>query len=189
MIHQLNTNDFIEKKTVHGKKSIHLDRSGAWFVFFSSTNCPHCNSFKDKYHLLAQDDKKVNYGSCIANEGGGNSVAGKMRGSSTQINNVPHFLLYIDGKPKAVYSGPREPAPIKEFNNVFLKKHSSEAASLRPASKKPPVVKRDLTVSKEYYPEGYRAGENPDMGKFQGHKLTLPPGIRPHNEPYRHSGR
>ena len=193
MIQQLTVNDFIETRTMNGKKSLHLNRPGKWFVFFSTTMCGFCKEFSKKYPRLAQEERKVNYGHCIVNEGGTNSVALKMKGSTTSITNVPYFLLYIDGKPKVTYRGERNTEPIKDFINMYLKKYISEQSQqknpITASTRKAPVIRRDLSVSKEYYPEGYKSAENPDMGVYQGNLLRLPKEIRPWNEPYRYSGR
>ena len=209
MIQQLTISDFSENRSNTGKRTIMLNRPGKWFVFFSTNVCGWCEQFSKEYPKLPLEEKKVNYGRCTVNEGGENSVAAKMKNSSTPINNVPYFLMYIDGKPKVSYKGVRKVKEIKEFINEYLEKyavdqsrrvvvssrtsHTSQASNSYgvhpPQVRRAPMMKYDFTVPKEYYPEGYKAGEgNPDMGAYKGNMLSLPREVRPWNEPYRYGG-
>ena len=214
---QLSINYFYEHKTSMGNKVIKLNKPNIWFVFFYTAYCHYCNAFHNEFANIATLNKKINFAECNVNDGSQNTVATLMNDSKTPIKNVPYFLLYSEGFPKARYTGSRTQEDIKDFIDQYLVKlQSNVPKSIKPvlqpqqqsqvyqpqqindadyfdstpskiSKKPPPIIQNDFNLAKDYYPEGYKNGQNPDMGMYNGNMLKLPREVRPFNEPFRYA--
>jgi thiol-disulfide isomerase/thioredoxin len=73
------------------------------FVMFKLQGCVGCAAIEPVFSQLANEDRRVSYG--VVDLTQNKEVANMSRKSNTEIQKVPHFILYVQGKPKARFVG------------------------------------------------------------------------------------
>lgn len=73
----------------------------------------------------------LNFGTCCVDDGN-KSVVEMSRQSSTPINSVPKFILYVDGRPYVEYSGQRSRPAILSFLQEITSKINQSLSFAKP---------------------------------------------------------
>lgn len=73
------------------------------FVMFKLQGCVGCAAIEPVFSQLSNEDRRVSYG--VADLTQNKEIANMSRKSNTIIEKVPHFILYVQGKPKARFVG------------------------------------------------------------------------------------
>jgi len=110
-IYQLSSANF----TVTGfqRKSLDINVPGPVLVFFKTTNCEGCNAVTPIFNELSRNERGINYG--IISVDIHRDVVQMSRQTSAAISSVPFFILYIDGKPLAKYTGKKDVMSMRSF--------------------------------------------------------------------------
>ena len=97
---QLNTNNFVETKTPKGRVSLNTNVPGVSMVMFKLANCKGCSIMEPEFASFANDGRlKVATVDLTYNR----PLIGMARNSTTPIQKTPHVIMYVDGKPLAIY--------------------------------------------------------------------------------------
>ena len=94
-------------------QSLAINFPGNMLVFFKLDRCPDCNEFYPRFFELAAEERRVTFG--IVNLSISRDVVNLASMSSTPINGVPLFLLYINGFPTYKYTGELTIPSMKSF--------------------------------------------------------------------------
>lgn len=125
-IYYVNANDF-------GNENGHLVNNigGICLVMFHSARCPHCVTFVPEFKRLPGTIMGINFGLCCVDDTN-RAIVEMSRQSSTPINAVPKFILYVDGRPFVEYSGQRSRQNVIAFLQEMSVKLNQSQQFARP---------------------------------------------------------
>jgi hypothetical protein len=168
-------------------------------VLFKLDGCGGCNTFFPIYNKLSTINSGIHFTILNLSVDSNKKVGIMSRNSSTPIEQVPHIIFYVDGKPKAVYRGRKNLESFQSFLSKAIKKWpASEGSSFMPSYSNPP--NRGQAGFSRHPTESQRHVYMPDVAKPNAskggyavmggvdedddEKLLIPDTITPHNVPW-----
>lgn len=113
---QLNINNFVETKTQSGRVSLNINVPGVSMVMFKLANCKGCSIMEPEFASFANDGRlKIATIDLTYNR----ALIGMARNSTTPIQKTPHVIMYVDGKPLAIYKT-KPGVPIRTNLSNFI---------------------------------------------------------------------
>lgn len=170
-------------------------------VFFKLLGCKGCNAVEKHFIELAKSDNRVKYATIDISRGNNKEVTRLSRQSSTPIESVPHFILYVQGRPKArVKNGTDITSYMglaELITSVFSRQTAHNTAIASPPSSQ--FVQQTMYAPPKYIggqPHEARYQSPPDISPSTEHTslkhcspddpncLTMPQDLFPHNMPW-----
>jgi thiol-disulfide isomerase/thioredoxin len=110
-IYQLTSANF--SLTGFQRKSLDINVPGVVLVFFKATTCDGCAAVTPIFNELARVEQSISYASVTVDVY--KEIVHLSRQTSAPIMSVPFFILYIDGKPLAKYTGKKDVMSMRSF--------------------------------------------------------------------------
>ena len=105
-------------------KLLGINLQGAVLVFFKMSSCETCAAFEPVFVELSRVDRRISYG--VIDVEKYTDVTVWSRNSNTPINGVPVLILYLNGTPKAKFTGNKNIASLRNFITNALAPPSGE---------------------------------------------------------------
>jgi len=104
---------------------------GTTLVMYTTKGCTHCIKYLPEYKMLPKRMTGITFAICDLDENRG--ISRMSQTTVTPIDKVPKLILYINGLPKAVYSGTRNNAEIMKFiQEVLSTLNQKQSAAVDP---------------------------------------------------------
>lgn len=192
-INFLSKDDFIVMGTKD--KTLGIQAKGVVLVFFKMQNCPNCAEFEPIFAKLAHKENRVIPAICDISQN--REVALTSRNTNTPIVAVPLIILYINGRPHAMFKGQKNIPSLQKFITNALqaptiqkteqKQFMSTEQESRTQNKKAyvPDIGRSPSLKgiiKGNTRGGYASG--PNVEEDDEPRLAMPGSVIPHNAPW-----
>lgn len=162
------------------KNVMYLRHPGVFFVLFKKKDCKYCGSLYPILTTLSQKDRRLMWG--IADVGDYRQIVAMSNTTNTPIKGVPMMILYVNGRPHAVYGGNRTIEDITAFINHMLA--PPQGPPQPKAFVNPPPQRGIAPISNE-------SMFTPQQPKIPGppaqidNTVNLPSDVIPYNTPYK----
>lgn len=113
MVTRLNDGNFFMSG-----KNMNIDMKGITLVFFKSERCQGCAVFDHVFNQIMMEERRINYATIDLSHN--QNVVKMSKASTTEIQKVPHVILYDNGRPHARFTGEKTLKGIREFLGTIL---------------------------------------------------------------------
>lgn len=157
-----------------GKRTLNLQtREPMVLCFFKQQGCPACTAFEPIFAQLSKMDPSVSYGICDLS-GQNRDIIRMSQGTTSTITAVPFLVMYVHGKPFAVFRGKKNIPSLRSF----IDKVRGMMSQRRQA---PPTHHQQM---------GGHHQQMHGMPQEEGdEELIMPQNVIPHNRPWNAEGR
>ena len=115
----LNNSNFVQVRLQNGKTSVNVNINGVVVVFFKSKDCKGCSHMEPIFGRFSNSTRIKTAEICLTKY---RNLIGMFRNSTTPIQSTPHLIMYVDGRPHAVYRGKTNSNELDNFINGALSK-------------------------------------------------------------------
>src|SRR6185503_2433955 len=130
-VQEATQNDFRLVSTPAGNV-LTINRHGNTLVFFKMDTCPGCEAFAPIFHNLSGSGGRINNFVMVNISRYRDIVSWSRNNTKTPIQNVPLIILYVDGKPYAIYKGKKTFQDVLSFINKSLENISPSQGFMQP---------------------------------------------------------
>ena len=95
------------------RKTMNISLPGNVLVFYKMQECQGCQAVEPIFHQLANVEHRVKYAICDLTNA--RDVIAMSHQTKTQIQKVPHIILYINGRPHARFRGDKNVPMLRSF--------------------------------------------------------------------------
>jgi len=115
-------------------------KKGSWVVLHHMNGCMHCMMFKPTWNDAVASCSKVPVNVASVEY----SDMKRLPPTMQKVNGFPTVMVYVDGKPKAAFSGDRTVEDVSQF----FKSYAAKPIAAKPIAAKPvaakPVAKKKI---------------------------------------------
>lgn len=172
--------------------SMNVNIDGPVFVFFKLMNCKLCNSLIPIFNQIATQETRI---SCYIMDLSNNQDIIRMsRESTTRIDAVPYFVIYMNGKPYAKFTGTeRNASSLSAFITNTLNSWQKEQSFVAHNTNQQPTPTQSYTPSQNFQQPRPQQQQQPPQSNHPSMKqcdpndkdcIQLPGNVIPHNMPW-----
>lgn len=161
------------------KNVMYLRYPGVVFVLFKKKDCKYCGSLYPILTKLSQD-RRLMWG--IADVGDHRQIVAMSNTTNTPIKGVPMMILYVNGRPHAVYNGNRTIEDIAAFINHALSPPSSVPQPKAFVNAAPRGI---APISNESMFSSSQPSKLPNPPSQSDTTVNIPNDVIPYNTPYK----
>ena len=190
----ISSAEFLLKGTGENR-TLSLNLQGIVFLYFRQNTCPRCQHFDPIFKTIASQEKRMKF--FVLDIDKDRKVVNMSKNTTTPINGVPMFIVYVNGNPYIKYTGERSAPSIKRFIDDALGKikstsgqfMSSQSTVGGPGQSGYNMSQMRSSSQGYYTPEGFNAQSYMKNNNFivpedEDNILLTPESILPYNKPW-----
>jgi thioredoxin-like negative regulator of GroEL len=176
------------------KQSLHINFGGNVLVFFKSQGCNMCAAFEPIFYQFAAQENRVTM--AVVDLTYNRNIVHLSRGTTTPIEGTPRLILYVQGRPHALFKGERNLHSLITFISGALQTIADRQVSTFVPYQPPynggisavnPVVStgfQDYNNQPGMYQDTPGSGLVEQCNMDTGQCVMIPKHIIPHNMPW-----
>lgn len=127
-VHQLTSQNF--HVVGQQRQALNINFAGNVLVLFKLDGCQGCGAFEPIFYQLAGVENRATM--AVLNLSHHRDIIQQSRNTSTPIKKVPCLILYIQGRPRAVFNGKKDIPNLRKFITDVLDSAASQQQSFAP---------------------------------------------------------